>query len=169
MGVTSHRGAMPTEVPHHESDTVKLPVGESTRLLGAKPPEKGTADGTPQNESFGYMLLLLSALGYCILGLLIRITTGYHDFPIPCFLVIRGAMQIVYSVAWIAAFADFKATFNVSLRMVGMLTLHGFGSGVALALGLYGLSLIPFGIANSIFFISMFFLLPAPRTVSATL
>lgn len=137
-----------------EIDAVKLQQSESTPLLAAKQNEQETVDGVPRYESFGYMLLLLSALGFCFMGLAIRMATGYHDFPVPCVLFMRGVMQSVLALVWIFTFTDAKETFSLPRRVVGLLFLRGFGGGTSMALVFFGLSRVPLGISNSIFFLS---------------
>lgn len=154
MVSSSEPETAPVEESFDDSEAVKVPLGEPDSPLDDKPWKKKTVDGIPQNESFGHMLLLLSALGYCLLGLCIRTATGYHGFPVASFLVIRGVMQSTLSFVWIVTLTDFKETFNLSRRLVGLLFLHAVGTGASLVLGFYGLSLIPFAIANSLFFLS---------------
>lgn len=144
-------------MPRDENGAVKLSIDEATPLLGGKPPEQESIDGVPQYESFGYMLLLLSALGFCIMGLLIRIATGYHAFPVPCVLFIRGVLQCSLALFWIVAFTDAKETFSLSPRLVGLLILRGLGGGTSMSLVFFGLSRVPMGIHASIFFLSTFY------------
>lgn len=139
-----------------EVNAVKVPLGESSSLLGGKPTGKKDIDGIPENESLGYMLLLLSAFGYCLSGLFQRMATGYRGYPVACFLIIRGVMQSSFALAWIFTLTDVRTTFNFPRRLSHLLVLHSIGSGLALAIGYFGLSMIPFGICNSIFFLSTF-------------
>lgn len=155
MALISVPGSMGS-MSQNENGDVKLQVGEETPLLGTRLLEQETVDGIPRYESFGYMLLLLSAFGFCLMGLLLRIATAYHAFPVPCIMFIRGVLQTSLALVWIVGFTNAKETFNLSRRLIGLLVLPGVLGGTSMGLIYFGLSRVPLGIHASIFFLSTF-------------
>lgn len=155
--MTGDENGPETETEHeNENEAVKVPLSSSTPPFVVPMTDKEPIDGSLQHESFGYMMLLLSAVGYSAMGLCLRIATGYHKFPVQCVLVIRGTLQTLLALSWITTLTDAKKSFSLSRRLVGLLFLRGLGGGVSMALSFYGLSRVPMGIFASIFFLSAF-------------
>lgn len=139
-------------------------LGEATPLLGGSSSKKEAIDGVPQFESFGYLMLLFSSLGSSGLRLCLRVAMGYHAFPEPCVLLIRGLMQTALALVWLAASTDIRETLSIPSRDIGLLILRGLGGSSSMVLSLFALSRIPLGIQASLFFLSM--LPPLPLLAS---
>lgn len=148
---------------------VAVATDEKTPLLKQPHYDASPADATPpsftpslSDESFGYLLLLGSALGFSFLFFITRLVVGYRSFPVSSVLLIRGAIQSAFALVSIAAFSSFGKSFSLTRSQVAVVALRGAAGGLMLSLNYFALRVLPYGTFASIFFISTLFLLPFP-------
>ncbi len=112
-----------------------------------------TSSSTWSSESFGYMLLLSSGLGFTTMALLVRIATGYHGLPVKTVLFLRGVVQSLSALFVIFFFMDYKEAFSISRHLCLMLFVRCIVGTLGMHLVIFALSLLPIGIHTSLFFL----------------
>lgn len=114
------------------------------------------SESKEQSETYGYTLLLLSTMCYCVMTLSTRAATAYHDLDPLTMVFLRGLAQTITSVVIIFAFMDYRKVFDLSPRLICALAVRGIFGGTSMSLMFVALSLAPLGVVTSIFFLSTY-------------
>ncbi len=117
--------------------------------------QKRREDG--RSESYGYALMLLSAIFFEVSGMVARAVTVYHGVTVPNVVFLRGVTQISLGVFTSFVFANPKEVFTVPRNLLHILALRGLFGASSMALTYTALSLVPLGVCTSLFFLNPIF------------
>lgn len=115
------------------------------------------ANEYPSHELIGYALMLVSTIFFSFLWLATRFVTGYHSMPVASLLLLRGVTQVALGLISTLFLLDIRTVFVLSPHLSRMVLLRGILGSFALSLNFKGISILPLGIASTIFFLNPVF------------
>ncbi len=106
---------------------------------------------TSQHEITGLLLMVLSALLFCTLGVLSRYVTAYRGLALSTVVLVRGITQTMLTMAAMKLLPEGQETFWNAQQLWGPIALRGV-SGALVIFTLFGsFKLLDFSIATAIF------------------
>ncbi len=108
----------------------------------------------PRHEITGYLLMILAALFFGMLGVLVRYVTAYRGLALPTVVLVRGLTQTTLTLVTMRLLPKSQRLFPKTQKLWWALALRGVLGALTITALFGSYKLLEFSIADSIFSIS---------------